>query len=466
MDNSQSNIDKIQKLKVESEPKDKDEREIIFKSRVIEKKKGLVWEQVRNGRFVTLIDGEITYKNQIESEKYIIIPLDFKKEFGDIDINLPIKPIEYGTTEDLYQEIRTHLDKYVITSKWFLDISGRYIMITWVTENLKTISYLKGFGDWGSGKSRWEDIVGDLCYKKITFGAATNPAPIYRMLYYVHDATIAFDELAEKKGTDLHNDLVQILNSGIQRNKPVPRCSGNDNKPFFYSTFGPKLVSTRIKTFDDIALDSRFIDEEFRESSKIPIELPYEYEEELNDLQGKLLMYKLINWNIIDRTVINNIKIENTSPRVKQIFSPYFAVFKDNTDFITYIINIAKQHNMKKINQASESPEGSIVKALWHIKQTGGKEIVKTVTHQGKNYNVLNTSMNELWKKMKEMDLISDKITAQQLGYTRSNQLHIDVIQTSVNGKSKQVISWDDEKMESLKKRYIPENEWEGLGIV
>ena len=191
---------------------EKDGRKTINRSRVIDKNNGLLWEQVQKGEFVTLLDGEIIYKKQIKDKKFIVKPIDFKQDFGDIGINLPISPIEYGTPEELYNKIRTHIGKYVITSKWFLDISGRYILITWVTEKLNTMSYLKAFGDWGSGKSRWLDVIGDLCYKRITFGASPNPAPIYRMLQFVNDATIAFDEFAEKKGTDMHNELVQILN--------------------------------------------------------------------------------------------------------------------------------------------------------------------------------------------------------------------------------------------------------------
>ena len=87
------------------------------------------------------------------------------------------------------------------------------------------------------------------------------------------------------------------------------------------------------------------------------------------------------------------------------------------------------------------------------------------MTHCGEECDAINVNMKQILDKMKELELIDNSFTPQQLGYIRSNQLHIKVIQTTVDGNPKQIILWDDDKMEALKNRYIPEDEWENLGL-
>jgi len=431
---------------------------IIYETKVFDIDQNVLWEQTKKNLFVTLKDGEPVYEEQIELNGYIYKPMFLKKTFGDININLPLEPVEYGTTANLLEDITTHLGKYTITSKWFLDISGRYVMITWVTEKLNTISYLKAFGDYNSGKTRWLKTTGDLCYKRMTFGAGTTPANIYRMLEKIHDATIAFDEFSGEQNTDVDSFIAQVLNAGFQRGNPVPRC--DEGQPHFYDTFGPKLVSTRVKSFNDIALNSRFIDEEFRENPNSVIELPQYYEKEVEELKGKLLLFKLRNWTKIDRTIINTMDLK-VSTRVKQVISPYIAVFADDSKAQELIKKYALEHSNRVISHASETTAGGIVKALWFFKKT---KPLRTVTRKnGETLTVINVTMDDVKKVMEEMGLIDYNVTAQQLGYIRSNYLNIQTFSTTIDMIPKQVIVWDDEKMEALKKRYLPEDDEKDL---
>ena len=55
-------------------------------------------------------------------------------------------------------------------------------MLSWCYDVLNTVPYLRALGDYGTGKSRFEDIIGGLCYKPMFTNGAITPAVIYRVL--------------------------------------------------------------------------------------------------------------------------------------------------------------------------------------------------------------------------------------------------------------------------------------------
>jgi hypothetical protein len=90
-------------------------------------------------------------------------------------------------------------------------------------------------------------------------GGAVRSAPIYRVIERWRGTAI-FDEFALSK-SDETTDIIQILNNGFQRGKPVLRCKDGDyNDVECFDSFGPKILATR-KQFEDRALESRCITE-------------------------------------------------------------------------------------------------------------------------------------------------------------------------------------------------------------
>ena len=181
---------------------------------------------------------------------------------------------------ELQQEIKKHIYKYLDISDIHRQQAAWYILLSWVHDNLNTIPYLRALGDYGSGKTRYLDVIGGLCYKPMFVGGSVRSAPIYRVID-LWRGTAIFDEFTLHK-TDETEDIIQILNNGFQRGKPVLRCDSNNyDKVNAFDPFGAKVLATR-QQFKDKALESRCITEIIRETdrSDIPVGLGKTFFEE------------------------------------------------------------------------------------------------------------------------------------------------------------------------------------------
>jgi hypothetical protein len=82
-------------------------------------------------------------------------------------------------------------------------------------DRFNEVPYLRAIGDFGSGKSRFIQSIGILCYKPVFTGGATTPSPIFRIVNEVH-GTLIIDE-ADFKFSDMTSEIVKILNTGYQK---------------------------------------------------------------------------------------------------------------------------------------------------------------------------------------------------------------------------------------------------------
>jgi hypothetical protein len=431
--------------------KEQGEKQTIYRTRVMNE--GILYEQIQPGIFVGLKDGEIDEHRAFEDEHYIIEPMDIDKELGDMPIKFPLKPQEYDTKTSLFKEIREHIAKYVTVSEDFLDICALYIMITWVTKNLNTVPYLKVFGQVDSGKSRWLDVIGDLCWKRVTSGGATNPAPIFRTLDIVNDATFSLDE-ASMKGSDMYSAIAQILNTGWQRNHPVIRCVGRDYKPHAFPSFGPKLIATRNQFFGDEAVDRRCIAEKIRNDSNLPTELPPEYDNESSKLRNKLLMFELKNWDKLERTKIDSMNLKGISSGSRQVFSAFAAVFHDEPKILEKIREYTKKFDLNQTKKMGHSLHGQIVYAICELNRGGLKEIERN------DETLINITAGDIGDAMKKMGMIGN-YDVQRIGNILSNTLHLTRKCRSIDGSTRKIIIKNEEDLNELKNRYLTEKDRE-----
>ncbi len=94
----------------------------------------------------------------------------------------PSEPCEYGSEEDLVNEIRSFIHRYVDVSPRFERIASYYVLFSWLYDGFAELPYLRLRGDYGSGKTRFLLTVGSLCYKPIFASGATSTSAIFRML--------------------------------------------------------------------------------------------------------------------------------------------------------------------------------------------------------------------------------------------------------------------------------------------
>jgi len=407
----------------------------------------VLWEQVR------LDTGEFGYIGW-NSKKHKL--LEFKKSVSDktqkiryIPMNdgavesdavlLPSDAVDYVNEEGLENEIKEFIWKWLDVSDEYREKAAWYVMLTWITDNLNTVPYLRPIGDYGTGKTRFEDTVGGLCYKAMFFGGAASVAPIYRMMN-TWKGTLVLDEFNLDR-SDAKSDIIQILNNGYQRGKPIHRCNPNDvTKVDTFDPFGPKIMVTRMR-FNDKALESRCLTEQMKETTRkdIPIDLTKEFFEGRNQLRNKLLMYRFKTWNKIDVEQSMFIDFGDIMPRIKQTFLPFTVLFYNDKDRLDGFVKYVQEYNQKIVEENASSFDGQLINSYVELLNNGSDDITvqdildKTILNGGCKSN---TNVRTVGKHLKV------------LGFNEP-------VIKKIDGKSVRVTNVSNHVLERIKRKYV-----------
>lgn len=281
-------------------------------------------------------------------------------------IKLPQKAEEFTSVKELIDEIEKHIRTYCDVSDSFIKVSAYYVLFSWIYDKFRNpLFYLRVLGDTGTGKSRYLDVTGGICYKPIKLSGAITPAPIYRMIEKWH-GTFILDE-ADRRQSDTTDEVVKILNCGIDPFTPVIRCNAKDPDELqFFNTYCPKVISTRLR-FYDTALESRCITEIMQPTDKnIPPTLPKEFFGEQKTLRNKLLMFRLKSWNLRDSKPqkINEIDLGDIDPRLRQVMVTFASLFEHDDEAFSDLKKFVEEKNKALIEERSQSLEGMIVSTI------------------------------------------------------------------------------------------------------
>lgn len=246
-------------------------------------------------------------------------------------VALPSDALEYGTEQDLIEDIAAFIRRYLEVSEHFERIASYYVLLTWVYDAFKELPYLRFQGDYGTGKTRALLTVGSLCYKAFFASGASTVSPIFHILDAFR-GTLIFDE-ADFRFSDEKAEVVKILNNGNVDGLPVLRTIQNRQREFnpqAFKVFGPKIVAMR-GGYEDRALESRFLTETMGARglrSDIPINLPDEHRLEALALRNKLLLFRFRSRSAakLNPAYVN----PALEPRLNQILVPLLSVIKDD----------------------------------------------------------------------------------------------------------------------------------------
>ena len=345
---------------------------LIFGTQIIE----TVYDpEKEETHFVSYENGQIEFLDTIKKDNQEYHPIDGRSDLLKKGvILLPSEPLEYGIDDELIKGIGAFIHKYLDISPNFEEIATYYVMFSWLYDRFNEVPYLRALGDFGSGKSRFLQTIGSLCYKPIFTGGATTSSPIFRILNDI-GGTLVLDE-ADYKSSETSDDIVKILNMGFQRGGSVLRSEG---KGVFevkaYDVYSPKIVGTR-ETFSDRALESRFLVEEMGIGTlrnDIPRRLPDEFYEEARILRNKLLMWRFKNY--FKRLVYDEKLIEGVSPRLQQIAIPLLSIIESN-DMKERLKTFVQNYSKELIAERGQSRESEIVFAILRLEQeTSPKEL-------------------------------------------------------------------------------------------
>jgi hypothetical protein len=276
-------------------------------------------------------------------------------------------------------------------------------------DKFNEVPYLRAIGDFGSGKSRFLQTIGVLCYKPIFTGGATTPSPIFRIVNEVR-GTLIIDE-ADFKFSDMTSEIVKILNSGYQKGTPVLRSEGKGTfEVKAYDVFSPKIIATR-ETFSDKALESRFLVEEMGNGglrSDIPRTLKEDFYKDAELIRNKLLMWRLKNY--FTPVVYREELIEGIHPRLNQIVIPLLSTINDETTR-ERLKKFIVEYNGELVADRGLSWESDIVFAILKLEYEGfGTEV----------------TVNEIAKSVNEqVDEKEETLTARKVGWYLRKRLQL-----------------------------------------
>ena len=260
-------------------------------------------------------------------------------------IKFPSAVGQYKDNKELFEEIISYIKKYVALPDYFVTIAATYVMMSWVYEKFHTLPYLRVVGMHGTGKTRFLETVGNICYQAMLAGGSASIASVFRTIHSIR-GTLVFDE-ADFRNSEAWNEIVKILNSGHTNDFPVMRVNISkegemDTKTFY--VFGPKILASR-ERFGDEALESRCLSQNLLPQNDIqaPIHLPEEFEKETQELRNKLLAFKFNNYNnpILKENSLEGIKL----PRLKQSLLAVYNISKIvSKDTEEKILQFAKEY--------------------------------------------------------------------------------------------------------------------------
>jgi hypothetical protein len=357
--------------------------------------KSSFFKMTRNGKLESFLD-----EVEIDGRKYQPLPPTYPLVEKGV-ILFPSMATPYESEEQILKEIQMFIHKYLDVSEVFEQIATYYVLFTWMFDRFNEVPYLRAIGDYGSGKSRFIQAIGILCYKPVFTGGATTPSPIFRIINEVH-GTLIIDE-ADFKFSDMSSEIVKILNTGYQKGMPVLRSEGKGTfEVKAYDVFCPKIVATR-ETFTDKALESRFLVEEMgagKLRSDIPRTLDENFYLEAEYIRNKLLMWRFNNYfEPIER---RHDLIEGIHPRLNQIVMPLLSIIKDETireHLKTFIV----KYNTDLVADRGLSWESDIVFAIFKLEhETGSSEV--TVKQIAEEVN-------------RELDVADDTLQPRKIGW-------------------------------------------------
>ena len=100
--------------------------------------------------------------------------------------------------------------------------------MSWVFDRFTAIPYLRAIGQFSSGKSRYIEVVGSICYRALFGSGASSPASLYRAISAFNGPTLILDEADFAKSAEAH-EITKILNQGYQRKGGVMKSERGDD---------------------------------------------------------------------------------------------------------------------------------------------------------------------------------------------------------------------------------------------
>lgn len=353
-------------------PQQTEEKEkplFIPKSLVIHE--GTIYEQVVLGHKVQYAAYEFNTKKLYYTNNIDISTKKKKKYYVPIkddaiekeQIFLPSAAEQYGTQEQLLQDIQDFINKYLDVPPEHVKMCAWSTLKSWAYDLFDSVNYLRCLGDYGTGKSRYTKTLGHIYYKCALATGATSSAALFRHMDKWR-GSVAIDE-ADRKAGEETEEITKIINQGFEKGFPVWRCHPKNYTNEYHEVYCPKILSSR-KPFADKATESRCFSTTMKRTTRkeIPPELNAEFKQEALRLRNKLLMWRFENYKKIDVNIGASFDFGNIEPRLRQIAVGFVPLFTHNEPLLQEFKQYIQGRQQEFIEIRSGTWEGLTVRAV------------------------------------------------------------------------------------------------------
>jgi len=429
------NLQDAERLAGEFKPEEKEDRERYVSGFVLPD--GTVGEMVVDNDerfFIVGFNGSVRKAYQHDTAKVTYLPTH-DALVGEV-VHFASTATPYHSQSRLFSEIQAFIHRYLELPADFEEIASLYVLLTWVYEFAPSIPYLRVIGDWGTGKTRFLQVAGAICFRPIFASGATTPAPIFRILEQFR-GTLVLDE-ADFNDSSSWMEMVKLLNNGYRPGMPVLRADKENGKwyPRSYQVFGPKLIATRYP-FKDEALESRCLTAEMMPLTRdeIPRILPPAFNTEVADLRAKLLTFRLANLTQLKGKTFGNELLEpNLQPRLQEILIPLKAMLNGDQSMAEALAGFVHRLQERLFTRRRESYDGKVLAAAIELHA------------EGTNLTSQNIADHISQTDEEAADLSADKVgrVTKKLGF----------IKDRVGKERQRILRWDEERVKKLASLY------------
>jgi len=278
------------------------------------------------------------------------------------------KPEAYDSVEALIGRVEAFIRRWVTVSPFFSIVSSRYVFLTYIYDRLDTLPYLRVLADRGRGKSRYEMVMGALCFRAANMSGADTASPMFRLIRR-YGPTMIIDEgdRRQEHNSDTYSSVTKILNHGIEKSGVVWRTEtlGGRLVETAFPVYCPKIISSR-ERFGDSAVESRCITEIMPPRPKGTYEFGVtpEFEQEARRIRAELMYWRLKTWH---RPLLPPRRLsDRVEDRLNQIAAPLVQVMQllDDSRGVKGLQDHIEEMHQEFLEQRRRSDEGIILETI------------------------------------------------------------------------------------------------------
>ena len=274
---------------------------------------------------------------------------------------------------------------------------------------------------------------------------ASSSAAIFRIIDRFR-GTLILDE-ADFYNSDVHADIVKILNSGYRRHFPVLRAEPNGNGKYEvipYEGFGPKLIANR-RRYQDPALESRMLTLEMAglTDDRVPLTLPPTFFTDARSLRNRLLRYRLERWQPFS-PVDAHARERLLDPRMNQMLLPLLALASSPRERDILLAFARTYQHQVRTDMAAQEP-ALILQALLNVYRRQGLKLLGAQEHGLRVADVAEEAARLLAQEDGTPDPVSP-YTPKKVGHILRRELYL---LTKKRGGVTWVL-WDEERVRAV----------------